>query len=646
MLPRTAAAVVDAVRASLARQRPLLPAGFRASVLPVRRLQSSTRACAPATGSSAGRTAASALRRRGRRRSAAASGAADDVAPRASSRQRVPPRAAGPATSAAAADDDDDEWELDDSPGLDDVAAAGDDDSGNGDDEADADPAASAHASPREQADMAQRMLAISPPALARVDPLALLATDYTPLAHRVRWLALDDVGMVAPVPSDWHVYSGAGRLLGIPLRTHVAAWPGGVPGAAKPPTAAAAPARRRRGGGGTTAAAAAAEADDADDEDGDDDDTNEAAGGAPLLTGDTPEGPEAHAVGLTVTAYRGAFGSPLLAGAHGSPRDVASFFTQLHMMRRAPEGLVRKGDFLHADADADGERNGSGSGGGHTVSQLRAALDGASGDDVFGSGGGGSSGASASSSRQRRPTILSTWAHAVTRGEVMPGMLDGGDSDAGSSDSDAPQSTHGTAPAARRRAGSVTVKVPTALGPQAVFGALAGGGAGASKSSGSGNSAGPVTMHAPRTAALGPADPLHVYGLEYEVAGAGASAGSASNDDGGSARSASASGSSRGAMRYSVSLILDPASDSVTEVTFAAPADAWLPLWAGEREAPSEAALAARVGLATVAGRSLLDSATLVGVPAYDPHWAPRTGGFDGGAGRDDDDDASSGDD
>jgi len=476
-------------------------------------------------------------------------------------------------------DDDEDEiegeagesWEADASPGLDDPV----------EDAADAD--AEAPATSSEQTSMAQRMLAISPPVLSEVDALTLLAQEYSPLARRVPWLRFSDCGMVAAAPRGWRVFSGAGRLLGVPVRSH-ALCPGwgddGVGG-------------MRGGGGGGV--------------------------GGDVLTGVRP-GPDAHAVGLTLSVLRGAFASPLLARVHSSPHDVATFFMQLHIMRRQPPGLVRPGDFSDPGAPSGGGEAGGGPGGGFrsTTAQLRAALDAGSGEGLEqqppGEGEAGH--------HLRRPAILASWARSLPRSEAMPGACQG-----------------------EGEAAELRVEVPRALGPTDVLGAMGmgeeapGGGARAGRPGAAAAAAGA----APRFARIAPTDSLHVFGLEYEVpaapeeeeeeeAGGGPpaerSAGAPRTPRAGAppadAFPARSSSAHRHRMRYCVSLILDPAADSVTEVTFAAPADVWEGLWGGDPAGEEEERAARAAGLDSVCGRQLLDAATVVALPQYDAAWQP----------------------
>ena len=527
-------------------------------------------------------------------------------------------RAAAAASSRDDDDDDDDDgedgWELDDSPGLDDA----DDEDDMGDEEEEEDPDAAATSA--EQARMTQSMLAISPPVLRKVDPLSLLATEYTPLAYRVRWLRFPDLSVIAPIPRDWAVFTGAGRLLGVPLRTYVACWPQGIRAAKPVPTS----------------------GDDDADSDGDDD----GASSDPLsAVGGGRDGPESHSVGLTVTSYRGALGSQLLAGAHGSPRDVATFFTQLHMMRRAPEGLVRQDDFRNrASDDDDAGRSSKKGSGGRTLEELRSALDRTSGDtsSLFDDDGNEPSSSSVdrsdSSKGERRPEILSSWQHTVKRENVMPALFD-----SSLSDEDDAYSTDNAA-FVKGSDGHLTVRIPSALGPASVLGGAQSASPSSSpasltfdgRRSGGKASAAAVTMHAPKSAVLARSDPIHIFGLEYEMKSGSAAAASSSNSADNAAsgrRDSDGDGISASAMRFSVSLIVDPASDTVTEVTFAAPSHCWQALWEGDRSHPDDEAAAQIAGMGTVTGRQLLDSVTLTSVPPYHPWWSPSEGGFDGAA-------------
>lgn len=560
-----------------------------------------------------------------------------------SARRRAAVRA-GPSSADGDDTDDEDEWELDDSPGLDEADGDGMP-TGRGVDDADD------NASGKEQTEMAQRMLAISPPALKPVDPLNLMATEYTSLALGVRWLRFDDVGAVVPVPRGWSVFSGAGRLLGVPLRTHVACWmQGGIRaqpaenadddddmddevetvGRRHSRTVVVSPGSRsesRRGRSRRTgndddepALVTADSGEEIEEEEVDGDarpKSKVASAASPLLTGrDT--GPESHRVGITVTCYRGAFGSSLLSGAHGSPRDVATFFTQLHMMRRQPEGLVRQADFANREDGSTSSTSFSAAAaaarGGHrqTVGDLRSALDamnpgpgGAAGggspfDALLGGGGAGGP----PSSTERRPGIMASWQHTLTRADAMPGMFEPQEGGAGSG-----------------AAQSVRLRVPSALGPAAVArsAGLRAGPKSADSDADGGQPGSGTTVHAPRTAVLRPTDPIHIYGIEYEIAAAATAEG-----DGPSSSSAAA-----GPMRYNLSVILDSAADTVHEVTFASPADVWGALWGGDRSHPDDREAAASTGLAHATGSMLLDAATVTNVPDYE-HWAPGSG--DGG--------------
>jgi hypothetical protein len=587
---------------------------------------------------------------------------------------------------------------------------------------------------------MSQGMLAISPPDLRPVDARALLATEYTPLAPGVRWVALDDVGVVMPVPKSWTLRSGVGRLLGVPLRTHVASWDpeeageamarrvAVAAGAVRPPDAlgrargprwrsslssGASGAPGSSGGGGDGGGGGG----DSPDGDSDDDDGDGAFDAEPV-PGGTPADARAQnpLVGMVVTCYRGAFGSPLLAGTHGSPLAVARFFSQLHVMRRSPPGLVRGASVFKPDGDGDGgnddDEGGEGGGGGGRIGSgvdidaLRGAMLGGGGTgggsgDLLGGGTGtaaGTGGALAGEAH-RRPDVLAAWHREMPRSEAMPGVFDGIEAaKAAAAAAAASTSTNGGAAAgaaaaalaaARRR---LDIVIPRAWGPATVLGGLlggtGGGGGGGSGGSGGGSGGGsfdadPLTgddaddisgldgrdptgdspgggPRAPRiTARLAPEDPVHVYGIDYVLranafntseegrgvaAAAAAAAGAAPSPSSSSSPLApgapsspsSLAGTLGDGMRYNLTLVLDPVGDTVTEVTFTAPAALWPLLWehdmvpAGSGGPESHAALerAAEgkflraVGLGSLPARDLMDSVTVRGVPDEAAHW------------------------
>ena len=558
----------------------------------------------------------------------------------------------------------------------------------NGDDEDDAEHEDDA-ATGEDMAALAQQMLAVEDPDMVAVDQLSLLATEYTPLAPGVRWLRFNDVAVVAPIPRDWVLRVGIGRILGIPYTTYAAAH---------------------------------------------DDDSGGAASGGGSAPPTHPQPASNANVSITVTQYRGAFASQLLAASHGSARDVCRFFAQMHVIKRSPPGLVTAETFA---GEADG-------GGAHTDDAEEEHVRGSS-EEADEWNGGGSSASSGGASRrhvphsspERKPDVVASWHKSLRRADVM-GAADAGGGGGGGAVNDSAAAPSGRTvrvpvaypaqevfarlkPAVRGQRGGASAASPATGSSSAAsatgggvgcsiaadngieHGAMASGSWGSStsadgtslsssvynKGNGSGTASPPVSL---RDAVIRASDPIDVYGLEYIMRYTPTTAASASastrggrdSDTAASNRSnrhstadeaptsTSANGRhrkrSRGAqhtvnsrpsdvltsrdwgMRYSVTLISDPAADSLHEITFSCPAIAWEAVWAHENDdlmAPptstllassgrrsdhrpppttSDAvALAGTVGLLHVTGAALMEAVTVTGVVDFDAGEAAR---------------------
>lgn len=326
-------------------------------------------------------------------------------------------------------------------------------------------------------------------------------------------------------------------------------------------------------------------------------------AASAAAATGDGGDG-----ASISVRHFRGAFASALLAAARGSPHGVARFFAQLHVIRASPPGLVSAAQF----ADA-----GSGGGDSAAFDNVGAVLGGGGAD-----GGAPADGAAAlrglvgHADPARRPDVVGSWHRSITRSEVMdlPDLVAREDAAAAASahvDGGGPRPTP---PGERRRLlqprpdGAVIMHVPVALGPGALLQRTA-----VAAYPRPPPASWPTPSIAPtpppppssgptRAVELRATDRLEVYGLEYAMRHA----------PGGPADAATAGGG----VRYNVTLVLDPAADSVHEVAFACAADAWDAAWA--HETPRGGGGAARLralGLESVSAMQLLDAATVVGV-------------------------------
>ena len=484
-----------------------------------------------------------------------------------------------------------------------------------------------AAATGEDMARLAQQLLAVEDPVMTPIDQLSALATEFTPLAAGVRWLRLSEVGVVAPVPRGWALSSGTGRILGVPFVTYVASFDG--EGSRQGPAGS---------GGGSTA----------------------------------------HSLGITVTQYRGAFSSQLLAAAHGSPQDVCRFFGQMHVVKRSPPGLITAEAFA-GDASPLGDGSGSRSGGGGSDPMA----------DMMGSmmRGGGTPGRDGAplighGDASRKPDILASWHKGLKREDVMPG---GADAPTGQVVRiPVAQAAQTVFASLKAQASGVPASSPSSASSARRCGHSGGSGAATASPSASANSSsGPPPLTA-RESVIHGHDTIDVYGVEYAMKYSPAAAtpppsGSfpaassvvASTNRGGSASRVSAAaphpaprgrqrggtrtppatptplpptlvndaddgGIARWGMRYSVTYIADPAADSVHEITFACPAEVWDALWEHDDAGGVSAqlfgllgrgvvapatrtgggvALASTVGLLHITAAALMDAVTVTGV-------------------------------